>query len=254
MKRLVLMVAFVATIFSAQAWTGLLNKASYIIAKKYMTPQALAEYDRIWAQHKSVEMKWTLDKEARAMLNADLQSVATDEKDIVVRIEKAIEVLRNRANYSDKEQFVALFELKHLIVELHTMSRIGIEGEPYSQHDFEFTWTAGKEGSKKYEKRGKMTWSKLWSSNFCYWHQAWSSEYYAYDIDLRFGKLREEAMKGDVRNWTHQIGLRAKPLYEWAKPDMVLSNEPRLNLEDVHLEMVGTAGYRLAAIMNTIVK
>ena len=254
MKRLVLMVAFVATIFSAQAWTGLLNKASYIIAKKYMTPLALAEYDRIWAQHKSIEMKWTLDKEARAMLNADLQSVATDEKDIVVRIEKAIEVLRNRANYSDKEQFVALFELKHLIVELHTMSRIGIEVEPYSQHDFEFTWTAGKEGSKKYEKRGKMTWSKLWSSNFCYWHQAWSSEYYAYDIDLRFGKLREEAMKGDVRNWAHQIGLRAKPLYEWAKPDMVLSNEPRLNLEDLHLEMVGTAGYRLAAIMNTIVK
>jgi hypothetical protein len=35
---------------------------------------------------------------------------------------------------------------------------------------------------------------------------------------------------------------------------MVLSNEPRLNLEDLHLEMVGTAGYRLAAIMNTIVK
>ena len=254
MKRLVLMVAFVATIFSAQAWTGLLNKASYIIAKKYMTPQALAEYDRIWAQHKSVEMKWTLDKEARAMLNGDLQSVATEEKDIVVRIEKAIEVLRNRANYSDKEQFVALFELKHLIVELHTMSRIGIEGEPYSQHDFEFTWTAGKEGSKKYEKRGKMTWSKLWSSNFCYWHQAWSSEYYAYDIDLRFGKLREEAMKGNVREWAHLVGLRAKPLYEWAKPDMVLSNEPRLNLEDLHLEMVGTAGYRLAAIMNTIVK
>ena len=254
MKRLVLMIAFVATIFSAQAWTGLLNKASYIIAKKYMTPQALAEYNRIWAQHKTYDMKWTLDKEVRAMLNADLQSVTTDEKDIVVRLEKAIDVLRNRANHSEQEQFVALFELKHLIIDLHTMSRIGIEGEEHSQHDFRFTWTAGKEGSKKYEKRGTMGWHQLWNNNFCYWHQAWSSEYYAYDIDLRFGKLREEAMKGNVREWAHLVGLRAKPLYEWAEPDMILTNEPRLNLEDLHLEMVGTAAYRLAAIMNTIVK
>ena len=254
MKRLVLMVAFVATVFTAQAWTGLLNKASYIIAKKYMTPQARAEYDRIWAFHKNMELKWTLDKDARAILNADLQSVTTDEKDIVVRLEKAIDVIRNRANYSEQEQFVALYEIKHLIVELHTMSRIGIEGKEYSFHDFEFTWTAGKEGSKKYEKRGRVTWHKLWSSNFCYWHQAWSSEYYAYDIDLRFKKLHEAAMQGNVRDWAHQIGLRAKPLYEWAKPDMILTNEPRLNLEDLHLEMVGTAGYRLAAIMNTITK
>ena len=65
MKRLVLMVAFVATIFTAQAWTGLLNKASYIIAKKYMTPQARAEYDRIWAYHKNMELKWTLDKDSK---------------------------------------------------------------------------------------------------------------------------------------------------------------------------------------------
>jgi hypothetical protein len=43
-------------------------------------------------------------------------------------------------------------------------------------------------------------------------------------------------------------------MYEWAMPDMVLAHKPRLILEDLHLEMVGRAGYRLAAIMNTIVK
>lgn len=254
MKRIVLSIAFVATMLSAQAWTGLVNKASYIIAKKYMSEQAIAEYNRIWAFNKSVEYKWSLEKEAKAALNTDLQSVTTDEKDIVVRLEKAVDVLRNSANHSEREQFIALETVKRLIVELHTVSRIAIEGVEHSQHDFQFTWTAGKEGSKKHEKRGRVGWQQLWSNNFCYWHQAWSSEYYAYDIDLRFGKLREEAMKGNVRDWAHQMGAVAKPMYEWAKPDMVLRHEPRLNLEDLHLEMVGRAGYRLAAIMNSIVK
>jgi hypothetical protein len=35
---------------------------------------------------------------------------------------------------------------------------------------------------------------------------------------------------------------------------MLLRNEPRLNLEDIHLEMVARAAYRLAAIMNSIIK
>lgn len=219
-----------------------------------MSEQALAEYNRIWALNGKVEYKFLLEKEARAHLNADLQSVTTDEQDIAVRLEKAVDVLRNRANYSDSEQYIALLTIKRLVVELHTISRIAIEGVEQSQHDFQFTWTAGKEGSKKHEKRGKMGWQQLWGNNFCYWHQAWSSEYYAYDIDLRFGKLREEAMKGDVRAWANQMGVVAKPMYEWAKPDMMLRHEPRLNLEDIHLEMVGRAGYRLAAIMNSIVK
>lgn len=254
MKRIVLMIAFVATIFSTQAWTGVVDNASYIIAKKYMTPQALAEYNRVMALKSKVEYKWSLDKEARAALTADLKSVTTSEKDIVVRLEKAVDVLRNSAKHSEREQFEALMTLRKLIVELHTISRIAIDGIAQSQYDFKFTWTAGKEGSKKHEKRGTVSWMQLWSSNFCYWHQAWSSDYYAYDIDLRFGKLREEAMKGDFREWAHQMGVVAKPMYEWAMPDMVLAHKPRLLLEDLHLEMVGRAGYRLAAIMNTIVK
>lgn len=259
MKRIVLVIAFVATIFSAEAWTGVVNRASYLIAQKYMTPQALAEYNRIWKLRESVDYKWVADKNAKAVLDADLRSTTTDEKDIVVRIEKAVEVLRNSANHTDKEQFEALETLRRLIVELHTISRIAIDGVEHSQKDFEFTWSSNREGPSpdkidKYEKRGKLTWHKLWSSNFCFWHQAWSSDYYAYDIDLRFGRLREQAMQGTVRDWAQEVGVRARPMYEWAQPDMLMRYEPRLNLEDVHLEMVARAGYRLAAIMNSVAK
>ena len=259
MKRMLLVIAFVATVCTAQAWTNLVDRASYLIARDYMTPQALAEYKRILALKESVDYKWVADKDAKVSLDANLCSTTTCDKDIVVRIEKAVEVLRNRANHSDEEQYKALTDLRKLIVELHTISRIAIEGVVHSQNDFEFTWSGNREGPSpdkrdKYEKRGKLTWYKMWTTNFCSWHQAWSSEYYAYDINLRFKKLSEQAMQGSVRDWAQEMGERAKPMYEWAKPDMLLRNEPRLNLEDIHLEMVARAAYRLAAIMNSVTK
>lgn len=259
MKRIIFAIAFVATVFTAQAWTKLVDNASFLIAEKYMTESAKAEYNRILALKEIVDYKWVADKEMKVLLDADLCSTTTCEKDIVVRMERAIEVLRNREKYSDAEQYKALLNLRKLNIELHTISRVAIDGVEHSQRDFEFTWSSNREGPSpdkidKYEKRGKLTWHKLWSSNFCFWHQAWSSEYYAYDINLRFSKLRGSAMQGTVRDWAHEMGLRAKPMYEWAKPGMLLRNEPRLNLEDIHLEMVARSAYRLAAILNENLK
>ena len=255
MKRLFLVIiAFVATISTAQAWTKLVDDASYLIAEKYMTEAAKAECGRILALKESVDYKWVANGASKVLLDTSLYSVTVDEKDIVVRLEKAAEVLRNRANHSDAEQYSALMDLRKLNIELHTISNIAIEGVEHSQSDFEFTWSAGKEGSEKYEKRGKLTWSKMWRNSFCFWHQGWSSEYYAYDINLRFNKIANQAMQGSVRDWAHEMGLRAKPIYEWVKPGMLMRYEPRLNLEDVHLEMVARSAYRLAALLNDVLK
>ncbi len=254
MKRLFLIVASIACIFTAQAWTKVVNGASHLIARKYMTEQALAEYDRIEALKQSVDYKWIPVKNSKAMLNAELQSVTTDEGDIVVRIEKALDVLRNRKNHTAAEQYAALVTVQNLLPNLHNVARIGIEGVDNSLQDFKFTWTAGKEGSKKYEKRGEMTWSRFWTNNFCFWHQGWDSDYYAYDINLRFGKLHEQAMKGNLRDWAHEMGVTAKPLYEAWSPGCTMNNENRLVLEDLHLKHVAYAGFRMAALLNEVLK
>ena len=254
MRKMIFAIAFVATVFTAQAWTKLVDDASYLIAEKYMTEAAKAECDRILAMKEYVDYKWVADKSAKVSLDAELRSTTTDEKDIVVRIEQAVEVLRNRAKYNDAEQYKALLNLKKLNIALHTISHIAIEGIEHSQSDFEFTCLSGKEGSKKYEKRSSLTWHKMWVSSYCFWHQGWSSEYYAYDINLRFGNLREQAMRGSVRDWASEMGYRAKPIYESVHPGMLMRLEPRLNLEDVHLEMVARSAYRLAAILNEVLK
>lgn len=252
MKRLFLIVALIASVFTAQAWTKVVNGASHLIARKYMTQQAIAEYDRIASL--KVEYKWTPIKNDKVALDANLQAVAADEKDIVVRIEKALDVLRNRKNYSELEQYGALVTLQNLVPNFHNVARISIEGIDHSQQDFQFTWTAGKEGSKKYEKRGTLTWSRFWTNNFCFWHQGWDSEYYAYDIDIRFGKQREQMQQGDLRTWAHEMGEMAKPLYEKWQPGCTMNNEHRLIYEDIHLSNVARAGYRLAVLLNDVLK
>ena len=252
MKRLFLIIASIACVFTAQAWTKIVNGASHLIARKYMTEQAVAEYDRIASL--KVEYKWTPIKNDKVALDANLQAIATDEKDILVRIEKALDILRNRKNHSELEQYAALVTLQNLLPNFHNIARIGIEGIDHSQQDFEFTWTAGKEGSKKYEKRGVLTWSRFWTNNFCFWHQGWDSEYYAYDIDLRFGRQREQMQQGDLRTWAHEMGVMAKPLYEKWLPGCTMNNEHRLIYEDIHLSNVARAGYRLAVLLNEILK
>lgn len=254
MKKLVLIFALVASIATAKAWTSVVDGASTLIARKYMTSQALAEFDRISSLKETVDYKWVALGNTKAHLTSDLQSTTTCDKDVVVRIEKAVEILRNRANHSATEQYKALVSLQNLIIALHTIPTIAIEGIEQSQQDFEFAWTAGQEGHKTLEKRGRQKWSALWNTEFCTWHRGWSSEYYAYDINLRYGKLKEQAMQGSVRDWAHEMGCCAKPMYEWAKPDMLLRYEPKLNLEELHLEMVARAGFRLAAVVNEVLK
>ena len=99
-----------------------------------------------------------------------------------------------------------------------------------------------------------MTWSRFWTNNFCFWHQGWDSEYYAYDIDLRFGKQREKMQQGDLRTWAHEMGEMAKPLYEKWQPGCTMNNEHRLIYEDIHLSNVARAGYRLAVLLNDVLK
>ena len=97
MKKLVLIFALVASVATTKAWTGVVDGASTLIARKYMTSQALAEFDRISSLKETVDYKWVALGNTKAHLTSDLQSTTTCDKDVVVRIEKAVEILRQLA-------------------------------------------------------------------------------------------------------------------------------------------------------------
>ena len=254
MKRFFLIISLVASIATAHAWNGPLNNAVRLLARKHMTPIAIAEYNNIAALHGSINHKWAKSKTARVALDADLRSTTTDENDIAVRIEQAAELLRKRSEHSDAEVYAALQTIVMLMPELHNISLVTIEGVENSFNDFKFYWVAGKIGSKGFEKRGATSWSKFWTGHYYGFHSGWTADYYAYDLDIHFKAKREAWMKGSVRDWAEAMGKRARPMYEWAKPDYVMDGTQRLNLEEEHLTSLAQAGFRLAALLNDIFK
>lgn len=254
MKRLFLIICLVASIATAHAWNNTLNEAVLLLARKHMSPTAIAEYNNIAALHGSINHGWAKNKTARVALDADLRSTTTSETDIAVRIEQAAELLRKRAEHSDAEVYTALQTIVMLMPDLHNISLVTIEGVEHSHNDFKIFWVSGKVGSKRFEKRGTILWSKLWNNLYYEFHSGWTADYYAYDLNLHFKDEREAWMKGTVREWAKMMGERALPMYEWAKPDYVMSGTQRLDLEEEHLTSLAQAGFRLAALLNNVFK
>ena len=254
MKRFFLTICLVASLATAHAWNGTLNEAVRLLARKHMTPIAITEYNNIVAMHGSISHRWGLNKNAKVALAADLRSTTDDENDIAVRIEQAAALLRNRSEHSDADVYRALQTVVMLMPELHNFSRVTIDGVEHSHNDFKIFWISGKAGSKRFEKRGTITWHKLWNDLYYGFHSGWTADYYAYDLDIHFKAERKAWMKGTVREWAEAMGKRARPMYEWAKPDYVMNGTQRLNLEEEHLTSLAQAGFRLAALLNDIFK
>ena len=252
MKRIFLAIAFVAMFFSAKAWTSLVDNASYIIARKYMSKQALAEYNRLTALRQTVDYKWVADDAARATLDADLRSTTTDEKDVVVRLEKAVEVLRNRKNESDSLVQASLRTAIQLVGDIHNLSNIHIEGNETTK-GFDFTLYAVTKGSSAGEKmtKRKSSWRALWH-NYTNRHDVFSPHYYAADIELSLANKKAEYEKGTPRFWAENVGEDVVRCLEVIYPNALIKTEIEHRYEDINDKCMAKAGYRLAALLNEI--
>lgn len=98
-----------------------------------------------------------------------------------------------------------------------------------------------------------MRWDRFWSS-YAGWHAGFSGNLWAEDIELCHGKQREEFSAGLLHDWVAQIGAEASTLYARLNPEYVMTRRERNELEYLNYEMIARASYRLAALMNDIVK
>ena len=253
MKRIVLVIAFVATIFSAQAWTKVVCDASYLIAEKYMTEAAKAECNRILALKESVDYKWVADKAAKVSLDASLLSTTADEKDIVVRIEKAAEVLRNRANHSEKEQVEAIRALYRCMISLHSFAAIRIEGNELTK-GFMVQLSNGDAAEGAAAKLRKYKWQTLWHRGILIRHYGFTADMYAEELAICHGKDKEAYSVGSIRDWAADTGAEISKQLVGAEPDMVIDKLKLFELETVNDRMMAKAGYRLAALLNEVLK
>lgn len=260
MKSIFLTIALVAMVFSAQAWTREADQGTRLFAKQHLTASALKEYNRIlrlgkeYPREKAAKAEQPTDERLnRLSLGADLQSTTTFEGDVVVQLERAAEVLRNRANHSDKEQIEALRSIYVNMIRLHNISLVRIDGNEKSK-GFTIYHHPGvmAEQDSKSNKSRKSSWARLWSRDVTVGYYGFTPAMFAEELRISHGADKEQFSAGTVRDWAADMGREATAQLEWATPDMKLYRIELAELSSVTNRLMAKAGYRLAAILNEV--
>ena len=232
------------------------------LADKYLTEKAKSDVKAILKSDMIKHSVWLNSlrgKEETAytkewhffVLDANGKSTTTYENDGIVQLEKAIELLRNRANHSDADVNFALKKVIHLVADMHCLSHIYIDGIEATR-DFEFkNWN---EGEGKDSKMWNSKWYNVWERTYINRYTFFSPQYYANDIDIFARELRAEYEKGTPRFWVENGGedvVRALKYFNTGEP--VPTHVIQLH-EFNHTKCMAKAAYRLAALLNEIFK
>ena len=263
MKKILLALALVLGVSSAQAWNWVYDQAVLLWAFENMTPAAQAEMKKYLGDNlrnqvqtfeqarKRGELLETADWYAIS-LDYDFKPVVTDEKNAIAQLEKAVEVVKNRASKDNDEVEFAIHKIIELTIGMHNVGNIYLEEYPYSKDDFSFRQSQG--GYGKREKFKNRKWKHFWSYGFSVFHSAWSAEMHIRDLKVCHGRYKEQYMAGSIRDWATDMGKLVKPLYDWAGPECELSRQAHAEQEELFLAGVARASFRIAALMNEATK
>ena len=263
MKKIFIALALILGVKSAQAWNWVYDQAALLLAFENMTPAAQAEMKKYLGEdiRKQVQTfeqarkKGNLTESASwrtISLDMNLKPVVADDNNAIAQLEKAVEVVKNRASKDNEEVELAIRKIIELTIEMHNIGNVYLEEFPYSKEDFEYQHSMG--GYGKREKFKSRKWKGLWSYGFSVFHSAWSAEMHIRDLKVCHGRYKEQYMAGSIRDWATDMGKLAKPLYEWAMPHCQLSRQAHAEEEERFYAGVARAAYRIAALMNEATK
>lgn len=257
MKKIISLLLCVITAFSAQAWSKDADQGVRLFAKQNLTSTALKEYNKLLRLTKEyprekvaapADERWNV-----TWLDADLHSTTTYEGDIVVQLERAAEVLRNRANHSDKEKVEALRAIWNNMIRLHNIASVRIEGNEKSK-GFSFYSHPGvmAESNPKLNKTTPCTWERLWSQNLTATLYGFTPKMYVEELTISHGADKEAFSMGTIRDWAADMGKECAAQLEWAEPNMKMYTLDKLELNPITNRLMAKAGYRMAALLNEI--
>ena len=263
MKKIFIALALILGVKSAQAWNWVYDQAALLLAFENMTPAAQAEMKKCLGEdiRKQVQTfeqarkKGNLTESASwrtISLDMNLKPVVADDNNAIAQLEKAVEVVKNRASKDNEEVELAIRKIIELTIEMHNIGNVYLEEFPYSKEDFEYQHSMGGYGKK--EKFKSRKWKGLWSYGFSVFHSAWSAEMHVRDLKVCHGRYKEQYMAGSIRDWATDMGKLVKPLYEWAMPHCQLSRQAHAEEEERFYAGVARASFRIAALMNEATK
>lgn len=267
MKRIILVVLLVAATLSAKAWSANFDKAVYLVALQNCTPETQALVEKYVGKditRASNHLSWHrrngrhLESEGWHSLHLDknLQPAAKDANDAIVQIEKAIEVIRNRENHDKEAVSFAVHTVLNLVVDMHNLSNVFIEGIPQSGTEFQLEISQCSMANRPI-KWFEHSWKKLWTSRYQTFHgnAVYSPQMWSEDIVCMYGDKKAEFSAGTLHDWATDIGTYTKGVYQrLEKEGGRFVHATVQEHEALHMACLARAAYRIAVILNANLK
>ena len=265
MRKIILAVVLIAATLSAKAWNSSYDKAVLLVAAQNYNPKTLRlvkEYVNEDVTRASNHLAWHR-KNGRHLesagwhqlhLDASLQPVTTDENDAYVQIEKALEIIRNRDQHDKATVSFAVHTVMNLIIDMHNLTNVVVEGIPQSGTDFEVGTSKGT-ANGKVAKITPYSWKSLWTHRYITYHGAYSPQMWADDIVIMHGDKKEQYSAGTLRDWANDIGRYTKDVYDVLAANGGNFLHPTIQkYEEFHMSCLARAAYRIAVLLNENLK
>ena len=246
----VALLAFVAT--DAMAWTAEVNKAVLMFAEENLSSKAKREvHELLGAPLSSIE--FAKKGKNKTHLDEKGKSVTTDSKDAVVVLEKAIATLQDE-KASASERRAALLTAVEMTVDIHCLANILID--KHLEKNFTFSRHNSMQIGFRYYKVKKSSWQDVWHSAYHASHGAFSPEMYLYDWQFATKGLAKQYKKEAIapRKWAEESGERVMQTINKLKSDELIEMVEVPKLEDVNNAAMYAAAFRLAGLLNKILK
>ena len=247
MKRIILTLSLLVLTLSAGAW----NKTTYAtimtLASKRLSPEVKS------AVQKSLGGEFATaiisDKEAMTFsVDETFVPLRNNENDALVVVERSIERLRG-----DKNDTEALLSLAKAIADLHSVPSLRIKDNIFSNDNYIVRRWNNREG--RLARYTKVKWRAMWNSYFPGRHYLFTPEMYAYDIDLYHSRYGAKFVEGELSAWVEDVVKEYRAIYAENLADNHILTQERVNeYEYIHDRLMAKAAYRLATLLNQILK
>ena len=263
MKKIIfIMLALVLMANEAMAFVAFGHETIAALADKHMTDKAKKEVNAILGSNMLKACSWlnTLRKQEGLEHSKDWhfftldnqgKCTTTKENDGIVQLEKAVAVLRNRANETDSLVQASLKTIIHLVGDMHCLSHIIIDGIEETKGFRFYHWN---EQEGKNRRDWNSQWYSHWEKGYLGRYAIFSPQYYGDDIDIYARDKKAAYEQGTPRFWVENMGEDVVRTLEVYKVEEIVPTQTIQTYEFLHTKCMAKASYRLAALLNDIFK
>lgn len=240
-----------------RAWAGTEHKLMAYIASEHLTPATQAVLDRYLDQSICEYASW-MDRYRNSepyaettywhmmTFDKDWSMPAGHEGKACQALRNAVDVLSNYKEHTDSTVFINLMYVIHLVPETHCPSHIYFL-------EFGDDAAAKKADFYKYSYDGVMTtYHSMWDSSMTRLYPGLNLDQYKAIYDTWTPEKQKECSDGQVEDWMRDNAKRCRQIYDWVTPDSKIGIDFLRSHQDLLLEQIPRAGYRLARLLNTL--